>query len=54
MCRYLNGHELLISWLLTLRNYAALGNKEFVFVLFVWKQTGIMQRMAQLHQQKIK
>ena len=47
MCWYLNGHKCLISYLLVLRDHASLGNKEFVFVFFVWKQPEITRHMAQ-------
>ena len=52
MCLYLNGRKCLISYLLVLRDHASLGNKEFVFVFFVWKQLGITRHLAQSHIEK--
>ena len=52
MCLYLNGRKCLISFLLVLRDHASLGNKELVFVFFVWKQPAITRHMAQSHIEK--
>ena len=52
MCLYLNGRKCLISYLLVHRDHASLGNKEFVFVFFVWKQPWIARHMAQSHIEK--
>ena len=48
----LKGRKCLISYLLVLRDHASIGNTEFVFVFFVWKQPGITRHMAQLHIEK--
>ena len=43
MCWYLNGLKCPISSLLVYRDYAT-GNKEFVFVFFVWKHAPIQYK----------
>ena len=43
MCWYLNGRKYSISCLLILCDYAT-GNKEFVFVFFIWKQGPIQYK----------
>ena len=46
MCLYLNGRKCLNSFLLVLRDHASFGNKELVFVFFVWKQPAITRHIA--------